>query len=111
MSQDDHGSLPQGWTLNKQAVEQTQDFWAKRAGVSLTVDEAREGIHNMAMFADILLTWSAHGSSTKEEPQLAETRRRVESQPKEKSPTVEKISRKKSCTKRTSSRRPAEPEQ
>lgn len=63
MSQDDRSPLPQGWTLNKEAIAQTKAFWAKRDGVSWSTDDAREAIHNMACFADILTDWATGGSA------------------------------------------------
>lgn len=49
--------------MNKEAVAQTQAFWAQRDGVSLSADDAREAIHNMACFADILTDWATGGSA------------------------------------------------
>jgi hypothetical protein len=55
---DGSGPLPQGWTLNKQAIKETQEFWRRRSGVELSVDEAREALHNMASFVEVLSGWA-----------------------------------------------------
>lgn len=52
--------MPQGWTLNREAISTTQEFWGRR-DVELTEEEAREALHNMAAFISLLDSWSQPG--------------------------------------------------
>ena len=54
---DDDRLLPQGWTSDKEAIEQTRRFWKGR-GAALSEDEGREALHNMSSFVELLTRWS-----------------------------------------------------
>ena len=57
MESDHKEVLPQGWTLNREAITATQEFW-RGHDVELSEEEAREAIHNMAAFVSLLDSWS-----------------------------------------------------
>jgi len=59
--------LPQGWTLNEEAVEQTQAFWADRTNLPMSSDEAKDALFNMASFVALLSSWNEDSSLAADE--------------------------------------------
>lgn len=56
---EDENPLPQGWTSNSKAIEDTHHFWADR-GIDLSQEEGREALHNMGWFVELLTQWTTN---------------------------------------------------